>query len=169
VKEIRDDHQGGVAALVLGAAVLVGGQPSAALKRRALHAARLYRAGAVSTILATGGPPGAAPSEAEVIRSLCLTAGVRDADILVEDRAASTRENIAFALPILAAHRIEQVCIVTDRFHARRALMTARACGLVARVSCPDPTGTWCWRLARNYLREAAAIAAHALQRRRRR
>ncbi|WP_397542374.1 YdcF family protein [Roseovarius salis] len=157
------DQTGRAVALVLGAAVRTGGQPSAALKRRALHAARLYRQGAVSVILASGGPPGAEPSEAEVIRCLCMTAGVADADILVEDRAATTRENIANALPILSAHALSPVWIVTDRYHARRALMTARACGLRARTSCPDPTGATPWRLARSHLREAVAIAVYKL------
>ncbi len=151
-------------ALVLGARVLAGGQPSAALKRRALHAARLYRAGKVGRIVASGGPPGARPSEAEVIRSLCLTAGVPDAAILLETEAATTEENIRFARPILEAERIGALWLVTDGFHARRAAFTAQAQGLEVAVSCPEATGLSRRRLARLYLREWAALAVYALR-----
>lgn len=152
------------AALVLGAKVLPGGQPSAALKRRALQAARLYRQGRVAKVIASGGPPGAAPSEAEVIRTLCLTAGVADEDIITEDQAASTAENIRNALPLLARHGIGQVWVVTDRYHARRAAMTARAHGLDVQLSCPPAVGTGRTRLLRYYLREFPAMVFYALR-----
>lgn len=151
-------------ALVLGARVLAGGQPSAALKRRALHAARLYRAGRIGRIVASGGPPGARPSEAEVIRSLCLTAGVPDAAILLETEAATTEENIRFSLPILTAERTGELWLVTDGFHARRAGFTARMQGLEVTVSCPELTGVPWGRRAKTCSRETAALAVYALR-----
>lgn len=159
-------ENGPAAALVLGAKVLPGGQPSAALKRRALQAARLYRQGRVAKVIASGGPPGARPTEAEVIRTLCLTAGVADEDIITEDHAASTADNIRNALPLLARHGIGQVWIVTDRYHARRAAMTARAYGLDAKLFCPPPIGTGRMRLLRYYLRELPALVLYALRHR---
>ncbi|MEQ9259953.1 MAG: YdcF family protein [Roseovarius sp.] len=152
------------AALVLGASVRPGGQPSPALKRRALHAARLYRAGLVDRIIASGGPPGAAPSEAEVIRQLCLTAGVEEAHIHPEPLARNTEENIRFALPVLAERRLALACLVTDRFHARRAEMVARAYGLTVLADCPGPTGAGRWQLLRLHTREAAARTAFRLR-----
>ena len=150
-------------ALVLGAKVLEGGQPSAALKRRALHAARLYREGHVSRVIASGGPPGTSPSEAEVIRHLCRIAGVADTDILTEDQAATTRDNIALSLPLLPDTPAPLI-IVTDRYHAPRARLTARAYGLSPEISCPAPTGASGWRLLRLYLREGAALVVYALR-----
>lgn len=147
------------AALVLGAAVHAGGQPSAALKRRALQAARLYRGGQIDTVIASGGPPGAAPTEAAVIRSLCRTAGVAVGDILIEDRAKNTEENIVNSLPLLAANGIGEIVLVTDRYHARRAEMVAQAYGLTAHASCPPPIGTGRLRLIKLYAREIAARA----------
>lgn len=152
------------AALVLGAAVQPGGQASAALKRRALHAARLYRSGCVERIIASGGPPGAAPSEAEVIRLLCLTAGVDDAHIHLEPRASNTEENIRLALPLLAENHLDLACLVTDRFHARRAEMVARAHGLAVPTDCPRPTGSGRWQLLRLHGREAAARTAFRMR-----
>jgi len=165
---MEEARQKPAAALVMGARVLAGGQASAALKRRALWAARLYREGHVARIIASGGPPGAKPSEAEVIRRLCRTAGVADADIITEDRAASTAENIRHSLPLLARHGIGTLWIVTDGYHARRARLTARAHGLSPRLSCPPATGTGRLRLLRLHLREVPALAYYALRHRRR-
>ena len=137
------------AALVLGAKVLDGGRPSAALERRALHAAWLYREGVVTRIVASGGPPGVRVTEAEAIRRLCLSAGVPDAAILLETEATSTEENIRLARPLLAAEGIGSVWLVTDGFHARRAGFTARRQGVDAEISCPELTGVPLWRRVR--------------------
>lgn len=153
-------------ALVLGARVLAGGQPSVALKRRALQAARLYRDGKVGRIVASGGPPGARPTEAEVIRSLCLTAGVPDGAILLESEAATTEENIRFSLPLVPPGT--RLWLVTDRYHAPRAALAARAHGLEPTLCCPAPTGTGRRRLARLWLRELPALAYYAWRFRRR-
>lgn len=160
IEPTADDGPARVA-LVLGAAVGSGGEPSAALRRRARQAARLYAEGRVSLILASGGPPGATPAEAELIRRLCIGDGVPDTAILVEPRAATTDENIRRALPILRARGIDRVVLVTDRFHARRAAMVARAAGLGVTLSCPPPEGTARWRLGRLWLREGLAILVY--------
>ncbi|KZY47667.1 hypothetical protein A3731_29280 [Roseovarius sp. HI0049] len=152
------------AALVLGAKVLDDGRPSAALERRALHAAALYREGVVARIVASGGPPGAAVTEAEAIRRLCVAAGVPDAAILLETEAASTEENIRLARPILEAEGIGSVWLVTDGFHARRAAFTARRQGVDAEVSCPELTDVPLWRRVRMQVRETAALAVYAVR-----
>ncbi|WP_111731874.1 YdcF family protein [Roseovarius amoyensis] len=149
------------AALVLGAAAHADGRPSAALRRRALHAAHLYDQGRVRLILASGGPPGASPTEAELIRQLCIKAGVPDSAILVEPCAATTAENIRLSLPILRKHKITRVCLVTDRFHAPRAAMVARAAGLSFTLSCPHADGVGWLKLCRLWLREGVAIVVY--------
>ncbi len=148
------------AALVLGAAIWPGGQPSPTLRRRARHAARLYHAGAVTHIIGCGGPGRHPPAEAEAIARICLEAGVPAAALLREDTSTRTLENIARARPLLARIGAREAVIVTDRYHAPRAWLTARALGLRARVSCPAPRGTSRRALARSWLREAAAILA---------
>lgn len=160
----NDDTPRRAAALVLGAKVLVDGRPSAALERRARHAAALYREGMVARIIASGGPPGAPVTEAEAIRRLCVSAGVPDAAILLETEATSTEENIRLARPILEANRIGALWLVTDGFHARRAAFTARRQGLEARMSCPELTGVPLWRRVRMQVRETAALAIYAVR-----
>ncbi|MEC3862698.1 YdcF family protein [Mesobacterium sp. TK19101] len=126
-------------AIVLGAAVWPGGQPSPTLRRRALHAARLWHRGKVGTIIACGGLGQHPPSEAEVIRDLCIAEGVDPAAIRLEDRSATTEENLRLALPLLETR---QVIIVTDHYHAPRARLVARRLGLDARSSSPPLRGS---------------------------
>lgn len=65
-------------------------------------------------------------------------AGVPEAAIALEDRSTSTYENVAFAREMLTAR---EVVIVTDPYHAPRAIVIARAMGLMARADCPDQIG----------------------------
>lgn len=146
-------------ALVLGAAVGPGGLPSLALRGRALHAAGLVLAGRAGHLLACGGARGQGPAEAAVIAALARAAGVPADRITCEGRSRTTEENLAFARPMLAGLGNPPVVIVTDRFHARRALLIAAAMGLAARADCPAPGALPARLRLRRALREAAARA----------
>lgn len=152
------------AALVLGAAVWPGEQPSPALRRRALHAVHLYRRGDVTRIIASGGLGRHPPAEAEVIRRLCMAGGVPASAILIENRSATTRENIANALPIARAAGIRNIILVTDSYHAPRARLTARSLGLPSPSDSPPFSGTGRLRLIRAILREGPALALYFLR-----
>ncbi|HBQ35408.1 MAG TPA: YdcF family protein [Rhodobacteraceae bacterium] len=121
-------------ALVLGAAVWQGGLASPALKRRVLHAVGLFQNGQVAHIIGCGGVGRFGPSEAEVIKQICLQNGVPEMCISIEDNSTTTYENIKNALALVAGHK---VVIVTDKYHAPRAKMTARHLGLSAITSSP--------------------------------
>lgn len=160
---VAGDPPGPRVALVLGAAVREGGAPSPALCRRAGHAITLWQAGRIDTVICTGGIGRHPPAEGEVIARLCRQAGLPAAAVEVEDRSRSTRENIAFALPILARLEPHEVVIVTDRWHAPRARIVARQLGLSVCRSAPPPDGPL-WRRLRYILREGAAIPAALLR-----
>lgn len=145
-------------AVVLGAAVLPGERASPTLDRRARHAAQLCLEGAVGAIIASGGIGKHPPSEAEMIRRICVDMGVPAATLHLEDRSATTAENLAFARPILSRLGATAVVIVTDRYHAPRALLAARRLGISTTASCPNPTGTPPLRILRQYLREIPAF-----------
>lgn len=125
------------ALLILGAAVRPGGQPSPALERRARHGAELFLKGGYDLILASGGKGDHPPSEAELIANICRQQGVPAEKILLEDRSTTTRENIAFSLPLLSKAGVTEITLVTDYYHLPRALMTAHRQGLRARGSFP--------------------------------
>ncbi len=153
-------------ALVLGAAVWAGGRPSPTLERRALHAARLWQAGEVSLVLASGGLGRHGPSEAEVIARLCRDAGVPDAAICLEARSTSTEENLRFSLPLLRQMGAGEVVLVTDGFHAPRARLAARRLGLARQVGglrSASPKVALSGRRIRAGLREVPAYLWYAL------
>lgn len=155
-------------ALVLGAAVWADGQASPTLLRRASHAAQLYHAGQVSHIIGCGGIGRHPPSEAEVIRDICLGQGVPAAAISLEDRSTTTLENIGNARPILQKLGVNTVVIVTDRYHSLRAKISAKSFGLTVRVSSPKTKGTKPLRVLKSYLREVPALMLYLVRIKRR-
>ena len=142
--------------LILGAAVWPDG-PSPTLRRRTEHAARLWHAGAAARIIPCGGLGQHPPTEAAMMRELLIADGVPDDAITLEDESTTTLENIRNAAALLAA---PDVIIVTDAYHAPRALLTARHFGLRAKADCPARPGPqWRYRL-----REALALPIYALR-----
>jgi len=147
-------------ALVLGAAVWAGGQPSPTLARRALHAAELYRAGKVDVIIGCGGLGGHPPTEASVIIALCRAEGVPETALTEEGTSTSTRENLTNALPLLERLKPQTVVIVTDPYHAPRARLIARQLGLIACSDCPPWTAISPGQWRRHIPREGLALLA---------
>ncbi|WP_299929554.1 YdcF family protein [uncultured Pelagimonas sp.] len=155
-----DDRQ---IAIVLGAAVWPGGEPSPSLRRRAEHAAKLWQDGMVSAIIGSGGVGKHPPSEAQVIADICRAKGVPEACILQEDKATTTEENLRFSARLLAEHGAVSAVLVTDAYHAPRALLVARRLGMKATASCPKMTGTTWRRVIKAWMREIPALIWYVL------
>lgn len=151
------------AALVLGAAVRPDGAPSPALRRRTAHAIGLFHAGHVGAIIGCGGLGDHPPTEAEAICRICRDSGLPDAAVHLEDRSTNTAENLRNARPILDRIGVARVVIVTDRYHAPRARLTARRFGLDARLSCPPPGDAPTLNRLRAQLRELPAWLWYAV------
>jgi len=127
------------AAVVLGAAVPSTG-PSPVFAERINHAVALYRAGSVKFIIMTGGKgPGERVAEAEAARDQAIAAGVPADAILVETQSRDTQQNLANVKPIVDAHGLGRLLIVSDPLHMARAMQMAAAAGLDAAPS-PTPT-----------------------------
>ena len=92
-----------------------------------------------------------------MMRALLIADGVPDSAIALEDQSTTTLENIRNAAAMLTA---PEVIIVTDAYHAPRALLTARHFGLRAKADCPARPGPQ-WRY---HLREALALPIYALR-----
>jgi uncharacterized SAM-binding protein YcdF (DUF218 family) len=146
------------AALVLGAAVWSGGRASPTLVRRAERAAALWHAGQTGAFVCCGGIGRHPPSEAEVIARLLHAAGVPSRALHLEPASTSTETNITFALPILRELRASDIWIVTDWWHAPRAVLLARAAGLRAQGAPVSRAGGSARFQARMVLRESGAI-----------
>lgn len=97
---------------------------------RAWHAARLYRAGKAPWVLISGGClpwSSIAQSESSVMAALLQELGVPAAAILQESNSRTTRENRDNSLPILQAHGVRRILLVTSALHMPRALALFRA------------------------------------------
>ncbi len=136
------------AAMVLGAAAYHM-EPSPVYRERILHGIKLYNDGRVKKLLFAGGfGKGAEYSEGEVGRRFAVNQGVPPSDIIVETSSTSTVENIAFSRPVLEAHAIRSILLVSDPLHMHRALSIARNAGLNVEPS-PTPTSRFRSRKAR--------------------
>lgn len=132
--------------IVLGAAVWPQGQPSPALRRRVVHAVRLFQDGQGRHLLMTGGVGLYPPAEAHVMQQLAAEAGVPDGRIVVEDQARSTFDSAVYCCRICQQRGWTTALIVTDRYHLLRALLTfysvgLRVCGSAARHFTPQRWG----------------------------
>ena len=105
---------------------------------RLMHATDLVKAGRVKAILLTG--QGVGGDSAEEMRRQAMAAGVPDEAIVLETASTTTRENLAFAAPLVATHGWRRIALVTSRSHLARALATARkAMPRVEWVPAPVP------------------------------
>ncbi len=152
--------------VVLGAAVGVGGGPSAALRRRVAEGVRRLEAGAAPVLLLSGGKGsakgggkgGSVPSEAEVMRDLVLAAGVPQDRLVVETDSRSTLENARCSARIMRARGWTKALVVTDAVHLPRALLAFRALGIEAKGAAvaggarAEPVWAWPYHLAREAL-----------------
>ncbi|WP_421704906.1 YdcF family protein [Aliiroseovarius sp.] len=150
-------------AIILGAAVWPGGVPSPTLRLRAERGARLYLDGQVGGIIASGGVGRHPPSEAEVIRDICVHLGVPANAIRLEDRSTSTARNLAFSQPLLD-NPAGPVVIVTDLYHLPRARLVAKRLGMRAVGAAPPLKGRSPWRFLKMCLREVPALAWYLIR-----
>lgn len=151
-------------AVILGAAVWPGGQPSPTLARRIDHAIALYKAGKIDAILGCGGLGQNPPSEAAVIRQRCEAAGIPADLIHDEDRSTTTRENLRNAVPILRALGSTEILLVTDPYHMPRVRLIAWQEGLSITPSPTEARDIGPRQWLRHLPREAAALAATLLR-----
>lgn len=98
------------------ALVVLGGDA----RSRTPLAARLYRQGVATTILLSG------RGDYVWVRQGLIDDGVPADRILVENHSSSTRENALFSAPILRAHGLRRIVIVTSWQHSARSLRTFR-------------------------------------------
>ena len=119
-----------------------GGPPSlSGAADRALHAARLYRAGRVRFILVSAGNlPWLAMHgpEARSIASLLEEWGVPENALLLETVSRNTFENARLSKPIWDAHLFKRGLLVTSAFHMPRALAVFRRAGFNVEPSPAD-------------------------------
>lgn len=71
-------------------------------------------------------------SEAQAMTGYALARGVREEDIITEDRSTSTRENLIYSKELLdkREEKLESLLVVSSNYHVLRALLLARELGI---------------------------------------
>lgn len=159
---------GDVIVVLAGNAGKYGGM-NAETQARVAKGIELFEAGAASRLVVTGGGE---PPVAEAMREAAISAGVPEADILVETASHSTLQNALFTADFETLDKDGTVLLVTHRYHLPRAWASFRWAGFtdVTRVAA-DPDGGFqlnaqlLWETVKwplNVVRAAAASAAMA-------
>lgn len=145
------------AIVVLGAAQY-NGVPSPVLRGRLQHALELYQRGLAPVIVVTGGrQQGDRYTEATTGYDWLRDHGVPDEAIRKEVQGRTTFESLRATSTFLHDEGIDDVFLVSDGYHSKRALGIAHEVGLDARVSPSRTTMSTGTRL-RAELRESVAV-----------
>lgn len=112
--------------IVLGAA-LWNNVPSPALRERLRQAEVLYNDGYFHKIIVTGGigHSSSTITEAEGMKRYLVKQGIPKEDILLEDEARSTYENLLFSRNVMQENQLNTAVIITHAYHGARALNVA--------------------------------------------
>lgn len=110
--------------VVLGAG-LIGKRVSPLLASRIKRGIEVYRQHPGSKLIMTGGQgPREEIPEGVAMAAYAREQGIPPKDIIIEDRARNTNQNIAFSHQLMKAH--SKFCIVTNSYHVYRALVLAK-------------------------------------------
>lgn len=121
--------------VIFGAAVRADGSPSGSLARRIEGALSFAQAIQSLKFIPTGGVGDNGPAEAEVMQRLLITRGIKQEDIILENRARNTIESVEYCHAILSARRdVEAVVPCTSRYHIPRCALLFRLLGYKVRV-----------------------------------
>lgn len=130
--------------IVLGCRVK-GDRPSLMLKRRLDSAYDyLYRNPEADVIVSGGKGSDEIMSEAKCMKDYLCNKGISSEKIIMEDKSASTYENLKFSKSIIEKNNLcTDIVIVTDGYHQMRAEMIAKNAGYENISNISAPTSLW--------------------------
>jgi len=118
--KISDSLQRADAIVVFGGGVGETGSPGKSTIERARYAADLYRDGYADKIIFSSGYTYTA-NDAENMRLIALSMGINDTDIILEEEANSTYENVIFTKRILDKGQWKSILLISSPYNMRRA------------------------------------------------
>ena len=148
--------------VVLGAAQL-NGRPGEVLQARLDEAKRIYELGLAPHIITVGaGAPGDRTTEAASGKYWLSTHGIKSKNISALEVGRDTWVSTENYVKFMKLKNLQDVIIVTDPFHCRRAMTMANDLGVVATCS-PVRTGPNALAASgkRYLIREAGAYLAY--------
>lgn len=148
--------------VVLGAAQL-NGRPGEVLEARLIEAKRIYKLGLAPQIITVGaGAPGDRTTEAASGKYWLSNNGIKSKYVTSLEVGRDTWVETQNYVKFMKLKKVQNVIIVTDPFHCRRAMTMANDLGVVATCS-PVKTGPSALANSgkRYLLREAGAYLAY--------
>jgi uncharacterized SAM-binding protein YcdF (DUF218 family) len=123
------------AIVVLGAAQY-DGRPSPQLRARLNHVVRLWNVPVAPLVVVTGGKQiGDRFTEAEASRDYLVSKGVPVEVIVIESRGTSTYQSLEAVRDEARLNQWNDVVLVSDPYHLKRAQLVASELGMAAEVS----------------------------------
>ncbi len=116
---IKDDNLSSEYAIVFGNSKLI--------KERVTTSVNAYKNGRIKKIIYTGGTNGVSNSdnslipEAVKMKELAVTLGVSEEDIIIEEKANNTFENINNSMKLIPGDT-KHIIIITSEFHLKRCM-----------------------------------------------
>ena len=126
IDKIPNDYQ---TAMVFGAGLKARGVPGAVLEDRILTAIKIFQAGKVSQILMSGDNSSANHNEVQAMKNLATAEGVSEDVILMDHAGRSTLESCQ---DLKTEFELNQVILVTQKYHLKRALYVCNELGVQA-------------------------------------
>ncbi len=148
-------------AMVILGAKLWDAEPSPVLQARLDTALDYLEAHPDLTVVVSGGQAdGEVMSEAACMADYLAERGVPKTQILLEEQARNTLQNISFSKDVLetAGLQADRLLVVSNGAHLARARMLGRRCGAEVSVLAAPTPGPLVYRIYFN-CREAAALA----------
>jgi len=125
----QEDIPSKPAAVVFGAGLTASGRPTPVLRDRVFTAVELYRQGKVRKLLMSGDNRFINYDEPSAMKRYALQLGVPEDDIILDYAGRRTYDTCYRARAIF---QLEDVILVTQKFHLPRALYTCGRLGLEA-------------------------------------
>ena len=136
--------------LVLGYPTREDGSPHPLQRARVAAGVAALRAGGCGEIVLSGAAVHGRDVEAQTMAGLARELGVAEEQIVIEDRARTTWENVGCAAPRLAG--FDRILVVSEGLHARRAKryfcrQIPAWCERVVAVRSELPLTLWPWKV----------------------
>lgn len=142
--EIYNSGEKSDVAVILGAAVWSKSKPSPLFASRINKANNLYNAGIAKKLQVTGGNAPGELSEALVAYRSLIKLGVDSSDIWIEEKTATTSEQIAFIKDRLVKEKnLKNILIISDQFHLKRVIEICKFYNLEAEGVASDLQLSW--------------------------
>ncbi|KRN27899.1 hypothetical protein IV38_GL001738 [Lactobacillus selangorensis] len=113
--------------VILGAALKPNGQPTITLEKRLQKGIVVAQQNNQAYLIVSGGrDPGQKGTEAEAMQAYLLAHQIPQGQIILENQARSTFQNLQFSEKIIQQRQFQRPVVVTSNFHVLRATMMAR-------------------------------------------